>query len=147
MISFNIPIEPKSLQFSGKRLCTINGRPRFFKTSQAKSWETEVRLLCAPYLPKEPFNGPISLSLLFVFARPKRLMSEKHGDYRIFHTQRPDADNLSKGITDCLADFWEDDSQICTLTVRKCFASRSEQPAVWVEIDSLDRFQRFPQNQ
>lgn len=138
MISFTIPIEPKSLQFSGKRLCTINGRPRFFKTAQAKSWETEVRLLLAPYMPREPIQGPISLNLLFVFSRPLRLMAKKYGDYRIFHTLRPDCDNLSKSLTDCMRDFWHDDAQISTLTVRKCYAGRQESAKVEVVISSLE---------
>ena len=134
MISFTIPIEPKSLQFSGKRLCTVKGRPFFFKTAQAKSWETEVRLLCAPYIPREPFSGPVSLSLVFVFSRPMYMTEKKFGAARIWHTKKPDRTNLVKAWEDCLADFWENDSQVCSGEVKKFYGAAGEKGCVEVRI-------------
>ncbi len=42
----------------------------------------------------------------------------------LFHTSRPDADNLSKFVKDALnGRFWRDDSQVCKLFVTKIYST------------------------
>jgi hypothetical protein len=67
-ISFVIPVEPKSLQFSGKRLMIRAGKPMFFKTSKASSYQATITLLSRKYAPKQPLEGPIRVDFIFILA-------------------------------------------------------------------------------
>lgn len=67
-----------------------------------------------------PFGGPVEVDLLFLFAKPKSNKSA-------YHTQRPDADNLAKTVTDAMNGIvYKDDSQIVSIRARKEWAVDGE---------------------
>ena len=138
MISFTIPIEPLSIQFSGKRMQIRGGKPVFFKTKVASSYQTAISILAKKYRPKKPLEGALKVDIAFILPRPKSLM--KKGDYEglIPHTKRPDADNLRKGCQDALADFWLDDGQICRGNTAKYYAEKNGKPRIIVFIDEAE---------
>lgn len=90
-------------------------------------WKRAVAVAALPFRPREPIDEPIWLRLWFSFP-PKR--------ERVWHTQRPDADNLAKPIMDALTElgFWRDDALIYELRVRKVHATNAANVGVAVAI-------------
>jgi Holliday junction resolvase RusA-like endonuclease len=137
-VAFTIPVCPKSLQFSGKRVMVRNGKPVFFKTKKAVWFIDLVALFSKSHLPPRPCSGPIRMSVVYVLERPQALSGQKHPQGRIAHTKRPDCDNLQKGVQDALKGFWEDDAQICDLHIVKFYAAKGESPKIEISIESID---------
>ena len=66
---------------------------------------------------RKPLSGPLSLSLVCVFKRPKSRSKDE-----IYHTSKPDFDNLEKWIGDAGNKIlWHDDSQIAESSFLKVF--------------------------
>jgi Holliday junction resolvase RusA-like endonuclease len=82
---------------------------------------------------------PIHLGTKFVFGRPAYLNKKKLGTGEVPHDKkRADLDNLVKGLMDaCTGILWEDDSQVQTLWVEKCFAAVGDSPHVVVVAEEL----------
>jgi Holliday junction resolvase RusA-like endonuclease len=127
MIAFHLPIVPPKAtsQTAGKRILVIKGKPMFFKNAKAQSAENDLTLLCSRHAPAKPMEGPLSLSIDFVFpwraSEPKKRIALG----RVPHTSKPDCSNLVKTIEDCLTKlgFWQDDSQVADLHVSKAWGS------------------------
>ena len=138
-ISFTLAIEPQSLQTSGKRLCIVAGRPRFFRSKEAEAFRRNVTALCLPHRPAAPLNGPLHVELTFVLPRPGRLDSRRYPDARIPCDRRPDTSNLVKAFEDILTEarFWHDDGQLARHTLEKHYAARGESPCIEVAIEPL----------
>lgn len=134
MIAFTLPLDPISIQHGGKRVCVVGGRPRFFKTKKAASWQTAVGLAANRHRPPQPFSCPLALEVTFVIRRPQSLSAKRHPDGRTPAPRRPDLDNLQKGLQDALQGFWEDDSQIVQLNLAKVYAARGEDPKIEIKI-------------
>lgn len=82
-----------------------------------------------------PLTGPLSIQLDFVFPRSKQQIWKTKPMPRLPHTKKPDVDNVSKAIFDCLNKvLWYDDSQIVELRCQKWIASGDEQPHVEIHI-------------
>lgn len=64
--------------------------------------------------------GPLSMKATFVMSHKD---TRKHGQS---HTARPDADNLAKGVMDCLenAGIFADDSRIARLELHKIYGPK-----------------------
>lgn len=101
------------------------GRPRFTRGGHAytpkatRDYEVAIReaYMNAPRKPREPFSGPIAVSILtyrqLPKSTPKSVFSEPD-------THKPDIDNVAKVVLDALNGIaWEDDAQVVSLTVSK----------------------------
>ena len=80
---------------------------------------------------------PIELELVCMFARPAshygtgRNHLEVRGRAPVFHTQRPDLDNLVKLVKDALNGLaWHDDSQIVSLSANKLWTTETPRTLV-----------------
>ena len=81
-------------------------------------------------------EGPVYLTLLFLFARPKthfgtgRNAGKLKESAPVYHTKRPDLDNLVKFAEDCLTGIaWKDDCQVASTLSQKRYAGlRSKAP-------------------
>jgi Holliday junction resolvase RusA-like endonuclease len=129
---FTIPIAPKSLQYGGKRLQVVAGRPRFFKEKKSADYQAEIAFRARKHAPKEPHTGALILSLDFFLPRPKSARKTAQA------VKRPDLDNLVKGTQDALKAFWKDDAQIVSLHARKFLASSDEPARIIVRISSSE---------
>jgi Holliday junction resolvase RusA-like endonuclease len=138
IISFTIPVCPASLQFSGRRVMVKNGRPVFFKQKKASDWEKIVGWYSTPYRPATPFTGPLRMSVVFVLKRPVALNAKKFTRDRIPCPKRPDLDNLQKNLQDSVKGFWEDDSQIVSLFLKKVYAATDETPKIEISISQYE---------
>ena len=93
---------------------------------------------------KDPLEGPVGVSLLFMLRRPKN----HYGSGRNFNTLKesapkyptgPDLDKLCRAVLDSCTDaqVWKDDSQAVTLHADKRFATREEGTGVRLFIERL----------
>lgn len=138
MIQFTLPLEAIPVQTGGKRLMILGGRPLFFKDKRTERYYKAIAALSARYAPAEPLAGPLKIEIIFVMARPKRLMRKADPDDRIWCPVRPDWDNLCKGVCDGLQGFWLDDAQIVMAKVEKLYAAKGEDPKIHITIRSVN---------
>jgi len=125
VISFTIPGKPKALK---RHRVSKNGG--MYDPSSAD--KKEIWLQIAKYRPELPLAGDIYLKLMFYMPRPKH--HYKTGKYKhllkdsykgvIYHSLRPDLDNLVKMIADVIQPHMIcDDSQICVLQAEKNYGT------------------------
>lgn len=85
-----------------------------------------------------PLEGPIEIFVEFVMPRPGNMVWKSRPMPRVWHTKKPDGDNLVKGVKDALSKvLWRDDSQICSMRVMKWVAAGHEQPHVELLVREL----------
>lgn len=100
------------------------GRPfiHWFVKKEIMEAEKQWTAALYSYRPAQPFTGPVSLTLGFVYPWRK---AEKKGIVEKFHRfpieTRPDVENVAKLCIDVMAKlkFFEDDSQISSLHLHK----------------------------
>ena len=83
--------------------------------------------------------GPIILRLSFYMPltknTPKKTIKAIEEGKIIWHTKKPDLDNLIKFVKDCLNKFiWEDDSQVCFVAAMKFYGI---EPRTEVQIEEI----------
>ncbi len=89
------------------------------------------------------FTGPLRLVLVFVFPRPKSHMTSKgliKPSAPAWHTGKPDFDNTAKAVADVLtqAQMWQDDAQVCSVSMTKRFAALDEASGCHITINSIE---------
>ena len=94
--------------------------------------------------PDKPFDCPLSLTLFFIFPRPKnhfgtgKKANVLKDSAPVWHTGRPDLDNLEKFICDALNGvFWRDDSIICQKFSEKSYSDERGIIGVQIGIKTL----------
>jgi Holliday junction resolvase RusA-like endonuclease len=94
----------------------------------AEGWKGCIAMAAETHCPAVPLDGPVSVSIDFLFQRPGRLLRKKDPDGRIPHVAKPDRDNCEKAVLDALTQlgFWRDDAQVCAGEVRKYYCARDE---------------------
>lgn len=101
------------------------GRPRFTRGGHAytpkgtRDYERAIREAYenAHRKPREPFSGPIAVSIMTYRQLPK---STPKSVYSEPDTHKPDIDNVAKIVLDALNGVaWEDDAQVVSLTISK----------------------------
>ena len=103
----------------------------------------EIWLQIAKYRPKLPLAGDIYLKTIFYMPHPKdhyrtgkykHLLKDSYKDM-IYHSYRPDLDNLVKMIADIICpQMICDDSQICILQAEKLYAKTPRTEIIIEEI-------------
>lgn len=120
-----------SVTFGVRGKVTGKGRPRFTRGGHAytpKSTRDYERAIVEAYLnasqrPREPFSGPIAVSIMTCRQLPK---STPKSVYSEPDTHKPDIDNIAKIVLDALNGVaWVDDSQVVYLQVNKLNRTRS----------------------
>ena len=108
------------------------GRPRFarvgagvrtYTPERTVRYEDRVALVASTVLPRIERDVPVSVQIVAIFTRPKRLERRKDPDHQIPHTSRPDIDNLIKALLDGLKGHLRDE-QVDVIHARKAFAER-----------------------
>ena len=104
------------------------GHAGVYTPDSAEEWKQAVRQQAVANAPESLMTGPIRVELDFFLPRPKahyKRDGSLKADQSIWHTSKPDLDNLIKAVTDAITDtqrIWLDDSQICEITATKTYA-------------------------
>jgi crossover junction endodeoxyribonuclease RusA len=125
MISFHVPGLPQP-QGSAKAF-VVNGRAHVTTANpKLKSWRVDVASIAQRHI-QGAYAGAVDVRATFTFPRPKshyrtgRNAGLLRDGAPAWHSQKPDADKLARGLLDALtlAGIWKDDSQVFALTVQK----------------------------
>ena len=132
-IRFSVPCEPKGKsrpRFSGKFVYT---------DKKQVIWEQVFSLHADQHKPPKPLEGAITLSVLFIMKRPKRLLRKKDPDYKIACDKKPDLDNMIKSVQDSLngQGWWHDDAQIARIVAGKAYSERGMPARIEVQISQM----------
>lgn len=139
MISLHIHIPAVPVAQPRQRHAVMGGSVRSYMPSShpIAAFKASVRLAASQAYSGPPMDGPLMVSLTFVFPRPKGMVWKRREMPRAYKVVRPDADNLAKSVLDSLNGLlWFDDSQVVDLRVRKYVAAGDE--AAHVEMDVED---------
>lgn len=135
-ISFFVDGEPKAQPRT--RAFSRGGITSVYDPGTANGWKALIAMAAKPHRPETPIDNPISLHVMFLMPRPKRLQTKKYiNKPLIWHTSKPDLDNLIKAVMDSLTQigFWTDDSRVFRQYLIKRYANAYERPGVLIQLD------------
>lgn len=121
------------------RTVLLDGRTRTQRDAHAV-WRHAVTLAAVTAAADtfEPFAGPVAVSVVFRFPRPKS-WPNRRGAWK---DTAPDLDKLLRSTLDGLTDagVWRDDAQVCRIVATKAVAQPGEPatPGASVEVCTLD---------
>ena len=112
---------------------------RVYQKNTAEWWKSQVVLAGRDWRPVHPIEGPVFMRVVFWMPRPKRLLRPKDPDGAIWHTAKPDRDNLMKALKDALTldGWWLDDSQVCAGPVFKVYHAKGGAPGASISIQAI----------
>lgn len=115
-----LPMDPPTRTAQQKGIRIVRGHAQFYEKKEVSEAKAILKDQLLPYVPGEPYKGPLMVGVVFAFSTTVRRKIRDE-----FRTTRPDIDNLFKGLADCLTElgFWEDDSLICELNLRKIWVA------------------------
>lgn len=101
--------------------------------------EAEACAAARPHRPAQPLEGPLWVAIDFLMPRPKSLMRAKDPAGELWHTGKPDRDNLEKVVLDALKqDGWFlDDALVCDGPVRKFYHSKTGVPGARITVATI----------
>lgn len=156
----SVPGEPQSQDRRTRQLRAKDGR-QFAGTyllPQTRKWREAILAAARrhPDFPREPWDGPVRVSIEAFFERPKYMMAKKFGDGPIRKNSKPDADNLVKAVLDALTPprakrvtteaeravlrkgyMWVDDGQVHLGPVDRWYAAVESGPGVIITIERI----------
>jgi Holliday junction resolvase RusA-like endonuclease len=137
-VVFEIPIEPRG---KGRPRVVSNGARggvHAFTPAATKRWESVIALAAAPHMPTKILDEPLSVDLLLVLKRPKRLMRKADPAGFLWAPTKPDADNCRKLALDAMSSFWRDDAIVVAGSTYKVYAEKEGRPRIVMRIRSVD---------
>ena len=110
------------------------------------AWQFECVIQGAPIGKGRPratpmcSHGVCRVDVVAVFPRPKRLMRKKDPQHRVWHSSKPDIDNVCKSALDSMvmAGIIRDDTQVVILTAKSVYAAKDEGPCVELKLSAID---------
>jgi crossover junction endodeoxyribonuclease RusA len=112
------------------RAAKVGGFVRVYDPGTAEGWKSAI-LVALKWKHGTPLSsdGPVKVTLTFYMQRPKsHYGTGKNADKfkpaaPVWHTQKPDVDNLAKAVMDALTGIlWRDDSQVFHLELHKLWS-------------------------
>ncbi len=143
MIEEMINAEPKAQPRPKARAIKKGGKwiGSVYTPNTAKAWKEAVVLQMKKHAGTYAKGEPVKLHLIFYFRRPQShftsngALTKNARETQIFHTQKPDFDNLEKAVADAInnAKVWHDDSQATVSLTEKVWSSDSEGCLIRIE--------------
>jgi len=127
---FFMMMRPPTCTYQEKQVHVVNGKPVFYEPDQLKNARQKLVAHLARYVPAEPYQCAIRLTVKWCFPRGKH----KDGEYR---KTKPDTDNLQKLLKDCMTQcgFWKDD---CLVASEICEKFWAKMPGIYIRIMELE---------
>lgn len=133
MVAFTVPGLPVA---KGRaRVGMVAGKARMFTPAKTVAYEGMIAFAAQEAMDGAPLlEGPLSVHVTAVFPIPAS-WSKKRVAGAVWHTGRPDGDNLLKAVGDGLNGVvWKDDSQVASASIRKIYGFA---PMLNVEVTAL----------
>jgi len=110
------------------------------KGGTVQGWRDAIAAALAGRCPPEPWNGPVSLELVFYFSRTEKLLKPRAPAGVLRHFVKPDADNVEKAVMDAMTRcrVWKDDGRVCDKVTRKRYAAKGCGPGLRIVAELLD---------
>lgn len=141
--------QPRPKAFARK---FANGKvmARVYDPGTAEGWKGQIALAAKDQVPFPPLQGPLSVDIEFRLPRPQSHYKSRSAAEKLsnampilkdgaphWKTSKPDADNLSKAVFDCLTTLgmWRDDSQVCDQRSTKVY---SDHPGATILVRELE---------
>lgn len=136
MITFSVPGIPRGKERVGQDPRSKGGKGHRFAANKSADIERGIGYIARKAMAsRAPITGAVKLTFLAIFPIPPSwppALKAAALEGRVFHTQKPDKDNIEKLIWDALKGVcWHDDSQVMGGGLK-----RFGQPAridVWIE--------------
>lgn len=130
-MDFFLQIDPPTATAQEKQVRVVRGKPLFYDPAPVKDAKALLDAHLLSHRPKDPYEGPVSLSTVWLFPKGK---SHKHGEWRM---TKPDTDNLQKLLKDCMTrcGYWHDDAQVVRESVEKRWSD--DPTGIYIEIEPL----------
>ena len=127
-VSFEIPGKPYPLK--RPRRASFGGMFDPKENVEAKKLVAQIARLAI----RSPIEGPVSLAAVFEFERPKSHYGKAlKASAPVYHTQRPDVDNLIKTVLDGLNGIaWLDDAQVVSVSGEKVWSGNAPMTRVTI---------------
>lgn len=148
-IRFTVPAVPVA-QPRPRAVQGHNGHARMHEVTHIKNadgtrkphpiaaFKATVRMAAEQAYQGPPLEGPLRMTIVFVFPRTTSQIWKTRPMPRLHHTKTPDRDNCEKAVMDALkGTVFADDAQVCCGEVSKWIAAGDEQPHVEVTIEQL----------
>lgn len=110
---------------------------------ETRQAEAKLQKLARAYMAAqggEPFAGPVRMQIVAVYPPPASWPKRLHAALSegvVYHTSKPDADNLAKLVGDALNEIaYQDDSQVAELIVRKRYGTPARTDITITELAS-----------
>lgn len=140
VIEFFVPGTPIS-KARARTYRMKNGKIGSYTPDRTTAWEAHVQLHAKGSLPEKPLDGALRLDLTFLMPATKVAIKKK----RVFHSVRPDIDNLEKAVMDALNRFvWIDDAQVCQKVSQKIYTQDMREEGVRVRIWDISKAEAPP---
>ena len=122
------------------RATKMGNHVRLYTPKRTADWERSSALIMRNAWMSPPSDSLCRAKITAVFPRPKRLLRKKDPEHRIWHSSKPDIDNVCKSVLDSLvmAGVIRDDTQVVFLSAKSVYASKDEGPCVEVTLASID---------
>jgi Holliday junction resolvase RusA-like endonuclease len=114
-----------------------HGRPIITHHKSAEQEQDEARIIeqLSVLWNRPPFRGPVKIYIRAIFALNQERQRKYDKGIRLYHTTRPDFDNVAKHICDCFTGrVWLNDTQVVSGRVDKCYGER---PGYWIQLSFL----------
>lgn len=133
MLAFTVPGAP--IAKGRPRISTRGGTVRAFTPAKTVAYEGLIAMAAQSAMDgAAPYLGPVSVSVTATFPIPESWSAKKKAA-ALWHTGRPDGDNLLKAVGDGLNGVvWKDDSQVASARIIKCYGAV---PGLTVEVAPL----------
>lgn len=143
-ITFTIHSIPKALKRHREGRTKNGDKIRYDPSESDKEsflWQAK-----AAHRPNKPLDEALKLKVMFYMPRPKnhygtgRNKDKLKESAPVFHTVKPDLDNLIKFVKDALNGvYWRDDSCISTVISRKVYTNDSPKTIITIKPDGLNK--------
>ena len=122
------------------RATKMGNHVRLYTPKRTADWERSSALIMRNAWMSPPSESLCRARITAVFPRPKRLLRKKDPDQRIWHSSKPDIDNVCKSTLDSMvmAGVIRDDTQVVILTAKSVYASKDEGPCVELRLSAID---------
>ena len=141
LASFTAYGEPKG-QPRARAFAMGRGKVRMYDPGTAEGWKSQIAHAAQDFIPPTPHQGPLLLTLCFLFPRPKahfRANGLLKETAPLWVEKKPDIDNAAKAVMDALTmlGMWDDDKQVASVSKLKRYIMNDERAGCEITIATL----------